>query len=129
MANAIAKAGASAPISAIAKRTFCFLHSPANIEIHSRVRGSRRNSRGSVATLRRQGFIRRRQHTGHGLNRSQDFLSVEMWMHRQRQSRIRQRLARREITGSIAEISQRRLEMQRGRVVGSAFNVGLEERG
>ena len=49
-------------------------------------------------------------------------------MHRQRQSRVRQRLARGEITRSIAELSQRGLKMQRDRIVDSAFDVGLKQR-
>src|SRR5580693_662163 len=115
-------------MSAIANRTFCFLHSLANITFCSRVGRCTPYGWGRIATLHRERFIRLRQHTGNSLDRSQDFLSVEMRMHRQRQRRISQRLARREITGPVAEISQRGLKMKRDRVVNSAFDFLLKQR-
>src|SRR5258708_25200235 len=127
MANAIAKASASAQTWAIAKSTFCFLHSPANIQVHSSVGGRSRTDYRSVPT-RRQRFIRRSQRAGHALSRSQDFLSVDVRMHRQRQRRVRQRFACREITRPVTEICERGLKMQRDRVMDSAFDVGLQKR-
>src|SRR5579862_4406375 len=115
-------------MSAIAKSTFCFLHSLANIAVCSRVGGCAPYGRGSIATLCRKRFIGLRQHTRHGLDSSQDFLSVEVGMHRQRQSRVRQRLAGGEITGSVAEVSERGLKMKRDRVVNSAFDFFLKQR-
>src|SRR5260370_41281330 len=126
-ASAPAKESASSTRTAIAKSTFCFLHSPANIEIHSCFRGCGPNRGRSNATLRGQRFTRR-QHSRNGLDDSQNFLSVEMRMHRQRQSRVGQRLARGEITRSITQVSQRGLKMQRDRVVDSAFDLSLKQR-
>src|SRR5579862_3374103 len=115
-------------MSAIAKSTFCFLHSLANIAVCSRVGGCAPYGRGSIATLCRKGFVGLRQHTRHGLDSSQDFLSVEMRMHRQRQRRVRQRLAGRKLACSVAEVSECGLKMKRNRVVNAAFYFFLKQR-
>src|SRR5215469_10548520 len=126
--SAAAKASKSAAMSAIAKRTFCFLHSPANIEITHSCVGRSRIGRSCSTALQAVRFALRRQCSRQRLNRAQDFLSVEMRMHRQRQRGVRQRLAGRKLAGSIAQVRERRLQMQRHRIMNSALDLVLQKR-
>ena len=126
-ASAPPKASASAMRSAIAKSTFLFfLHSSANIK-------STHASEDAVpmageALTRSHGFIRRdRQYAHHGFDSSQNFLSVEMRMHRQRQRRVRERLAGRKITGSITEGKRARAEDAAAPDSGFRIRCRLEE--
>src|ERR1700691_1540974 len=51
-----------------------------------------------------------------------------MRMHRQRESRIRQCLAGREIAAAVTEVSQRGLKMKRDRIMDSALDLLLQQR-